>query len=122
MFFIGLFGINGKMEPSGHLRVGRCPVCGCGQPLPVTHGYQNFSAFFVPVFRFHSQYFATCPGCASVFSVPTQYGAKAAENGICDVNAGALTLLQRGGERRCPACGAKIDAGDAFCRSCGYRL
>ena len=52
----------------------------------------------------------------------SQYGAAAAENGICDVNAGALTLLQRGGERRCPACGAKIDAGDAFCRSCGYRL
>jgi len=122
MFFIGLFGINGKAEPSGLLHIGRCPVCGEEKTLSMTHTYQNFSAFFVPVFRFQSQYYATCPGCASLFSVPVRYGKRAQEEGSCDANAFELTLLQRGGERRCPACGAHFDAGDTFCRNCGYRL
>ena len=122
MFFIGLFGINSKAEPAGLLDVGRCPVCGGERALSVTRQYQSFSAFFVPLAKFGSKYFATCPGCASVFSVPEEYGKRAAAEGYCAAPADALTVLRRNAPGVCPVCGARYEAGDAYCRRCGNRL
>ena len=122
MFFIGFFGVNAKAEPSGRLSAGQCPVCGCSQPFAVTRRYQSFHAFLIPLFSFHSEYFATCPHCASLFSVPDWCGKKAAESDIFSVSPGELTLLRRMGPQRCPACGGIVDPSDAFCRGCGRPL
>ncbi len=122
MFFIGLFGINSDAKASGSIRVGRCPVCGGERPLSVTRTWQNFSAFFVPLVRFHNRYYATCPGCASLFEIPEDLGKRAGRERVCQADASQLTLLRRGGERRCPSCGGRIDEADSFCRNCGFRL
>jgi len=122
MFFIGLFGVNSKAEPAGLLEVGRCPVCGCEKALSVTRQYQSFSAFFIPLAKFGSRYFATCPGCASVFSVPDWCGKGTAEEGRYTASADLLTLLRKNAPGICPVCGAAHDAGDVFCRQCGHQF
>lgn len=122
MFFIGFFGVNGNAKPAGQLSVGRCPVCGSEKPLAVTHRYQSFHAFLIPLFRFHSEYFATCPHCASLFDVPDWCGKAAERDGVFTTDAANITLLRRPSAKCCPGCGAPVDRTDAFCRSCGHPL
>ena len=120
MFF--LFGIGPTAKQSGQLDIGRCPVCGNTHPLAVTEQSSSFSAFFIPLFKFSKRYFATCPGCASVFSAPDWCGKRAAELGTFSVSADQLTLIRRVSPDRCPNCGAHADSGDSFCRNCGHKL
>ena len=122
MFFIGFFGTNAKAEASGQLDVGACPVCGGRHPLAVTRRYQYFHAFLIPLFKFHSEYFATCPGCASIFSVSDWCGKRAGEEGVFAVSPGELTLLRDNRASVCPNCGAPRDGDDVFCRRCGRRF
>lgn len=73
MFFIGLFGVGAKAEPAGRIYAG-CRCCHSPGPLQLSRKYQYFHAFFLPLFRFHSQYFATCPACASIYEVEPSAG------------------------------------------------
>ncbi len=119
MFFIGLFGTNFKVRQAGYLQAGRCPCCGSEEPFHVARKYQYLHAFFVPLYKFHSTYFATCPKCASIFEVDERIGKDAEREGTAQAAPGALHLLQNNHRPACPACAALLGADDRFCRSCG---
>lgn len=120
MFF--LLGVSPTARQSGNLDVGRCPVCQNTHPLAVTEQSSSFSAFFIPLFRFQKRFFATCPGCASVFSVPDWCGKRASELGTFSVSSDQLTLIRRCSAMVCPRCGSSADPDDSFCRNCGQKL
>lgn len=119
MFFIGLFGTNFKVKSAGYLRVQGCPCCGSTELLHLARKYQYFHAFFVPLFKFHSSYFATCPKCASVFEVNEDIGKEAEQNGTAQADDGTLHLLQNNYRPSCPHCAAILGIHDRFCRNCG---
>lgn len=74
MFFIGIFGANGKVVPSGPLPPLACPVCGRQVSMHLCHGYQYIHLFFVPIIKYADTYPVTCPSCASVFELPQEKG------------------------------------------------
>lgn len=121
MFFIGLFGVGAKAEPAGRIYAG-CRCCHSPGPLQLSRKYQYFHAFFLPLFRFHSQYFATCPACASIYEVEPSAGDRARREGQAAAALEQLHLLQDNSRRFCPHCRAPISPDDQFCRRCGERL
>ena len=119
MFFI--LGTNAKTEPLGTVAC-PCPRCGRGTVLSLCKSYQYLHLFFLPIFRFHVQYIATCPGCASVYQVETGAG-RAVERGERNsLSPHELTLLRSNNSPLCPRCGARNPAGSTFCNQCGERL
>ena len=119
MFFIGFFGTNFKVEQSGYANAGSCPCCHSDKPLHIARRYNYFHAFLIPLFKFGSHYFATCPNCASVFEADDSLGERAAKEGIASALPGELHLLQNNYRRCCPNCGKTLDSDDRFCRNCG---
>ena len=119
MFFI--LGTSAKTDPLGTVGCA-CPRCGRGGPFSLCKSYQYLHLFFLPIFRFHVQYLATCPGCASVYLVDPEAG-KAVERGQRDsLSAAELTLVRGNDSPVCPRCGARNPAGSAYCCRCGSPL
>lgn len=121
MFFI--MGSDGKVQPLGNVSAA-CARCGRRGMFSLCKSYQYIHLFFIPVFRYHVQYIATCPGCASVYEVEKEAG-KAVEKGqLTALPSSALTLLRgnSGGGGVCPRCGAANPQGSVFCNQCGGRL
>ncbi len=71
MFFVG--GLSSKLKPAGSA-VCVCPACKAQAELHVIHKYMTPHIFFIPTFRFRSEYIATCGNCASVMSLPSDVG------------------------------------------------
>lgn len=101
-----------------------CPGCGRALAFSLCKSYSYLHLFFIPVFRWHVRYIATCPGCAAVCEVDPEVG-KAAEKGrLTTLPASAMTLVRGGGRAAgsCPHCGGINPPGSAFCNRCGGRL
>ncbi len=71
MFFVG--GISSKLKQAGSAAC-VCPACGVRAQLHVIHKYMTPHIFFIPTFKFRSEYIATCGSCASVMAVPNNAG------------------------------------------------
>jgi len=119
MFFIGLFGTNFKVDAAGYAKAGKCPCCGSDKPLHIARKYNYFHAFFIPLFKFGSSYFATCPNCASVFEAADTLGERAAKEGTATAFPDELNLIQNNFRPVCSGCGRPLDSSDRFCRHCG---
>lgn len=119
MFFIGLFGTNFRVAPAGYIQAGCCRCCNSEEALHLTKKHHYFHAFFVPLFKFQSSYFATCPKCASIFEVSDILGKKTEQNGTARAAQGMLHLLQNNYRPACPHCAALLGSDDHFCRNCG---
>ena len=121
MFFI--MGSDGKVQPLGSF-AGICPSCGRQGAFNLCKCFEYIHLFFIPVFRYHIRYIATCPGCASVFQVDSEAGRAAEKGRLAQLPASAITLIRGGGAVPgvCPRCGARNPQGSAFCNQCGGRL
>lgn len=122
MFFIGIFGTNSKVVPAGQISATTCPVCGKTGSFHICRSYNYFHAFFIPLFRFHNSYVATCPSCASVFELDSEKG-KAVEHGeTVHVSKNELHLIRSNASLCCPVCGTEIKPGSHYCSNCGTKL
>lgn len=121
MFFI--MGSNAKIQQLGPVGA-VCPGCGRSLIFSLCKSFSYVHLFFIPIFRYHVQYIATCPGCAAVYAVDPEVG-KAAEKGrLTTLPSSALSLIRGGGRNPgiCPHCGGSNPPGSAFCNRCGGRL
>lgn len=121
MFFI--MGSNAKIVQLGPVGA-VCPGCGRALTFNLCKSFSYLHLFFIPVFRWHVRYVATCPGCAAVYEVAPEAG-KAAEKGkLATLPSSSLTPLRNGGRAAgiCPHCGGGNPPGSAFCNRCGGRL
>lgn len=121
MFFI--MGSDAKIKQLGPVGA-VCPGCGGSFTFSLCKSFSYIHLFFIPIFRWHVQYIATCPGCAAVYEVAPEAG-KAAEKGrLAALPSSALSLIRGGGRDpgSCPRCGGMNPPGSAFCNRCGTRL
>lgn len=117
MFF--LVGTGSKVTAVGELTA-QCPVCGRQAALPVARNYSYLHFFFIPLFKWDSHYFVTCPHCASVMEAAPE--AKALLGTGAPVQPELLYVLKNNNRDRCPQCGNASRPGSTYCDRCGCKL
>ncbi len=119
MFFIGIMGIGSKAEATAQNPQVICPVCGKESKFHLSHTYDYFHFFFIPLIKYKHRAIATCGNCASAFEAP--YEAVPTAKGV-RLDSSQLQLLRRGQPGQCPHCGKANPSGSIFCNNCGNRL
>lgn len=115
-----LFGVNTETKEYGQRRAQ--PAISCCGTLIVSCTYQVFTLFFIPLFRFNRQYFATCPVCGTVYELPKAEGERAVKDPFAVIDASHIFIVRRGTKKTCPRCNSSVDAGSRFCPQCGQPL
>lgn len=117
-----LFGVQSQSKDLGSAPY-FCPLCRCQTQLAVCKTCETFTAYFFPLFRWNTLYFATAPCCGAVYALDREIG-KQLERGVPVVLLPQhLQMVQPGTARRaCPACGARVPSDAAFCPRCGKPL
>lgn len=115
-----MFGINNGESDLG-FRIGVFPCCGKQQGV-LCCVFQQFTLFFIPIFRFSRRYFLTCPVCGSIYEMDKQEGKRLEHNPTAEVNPAALHQVGQASRQFCPQCGTAVAPGTNFCPNCGYKL
>ena len=121
MFFFGIMGIGSGAKPAGEVSV-VCPLCGGQIMMNVARSYSYFHFFFIPLFKFGVQYFATCPNCASVFAIDKALGDEIRQGTVTSISQYDLHMMKNNRDGLCPKCGHRNPAGSTFCNRCGHGL
>jgi len=121
MFLI--FGIiNGTNDLGAHkCRLFAC--CGCSEVMAlVTCTYQQFSLFFIPLFRFGKQYFVSCPNCGTVYEIRNDEGKRMEKDFSAEISPDMLTIVHGATKKTCPSCKCAVDTKCRYCPNCGTSL
>lgn len=99
------------------------PCCGKNNVrVAFTCTYQQFTLFFIPLFRFGKRYFITCPDCGAVYELRKDEGERAAANWNAEINPDCIFIVQNSYKKTCPACKCSVNSDSRFCPNCGQRL
>ena len=121
MFFI--VGITSGAHDLGLRRCGYFPCCsGGGAMAAVTCTFQQFTLFFIPLFRFGKRYFVTCPSCGAVYELAKDEGRKIEKDPMTEINPDKMYVVQGASRKTCPSCGCAVDPNSRYCPNCGTRL
>lgn len=121
MFFI--MGITSGTAVIGSRRCSRFPCCGtCAAYAVVTCAFQQFTFFFLPLFRFGKRYFVSCPNCGAVYEMEREEGRRVAGDPTAEIDPDKMRRIAGQTAKFCPNCGARVEPGSRFCPNCGARL
>ncbi|WDC84641.1 zinc-ribbon domain-containing protein [Caloramator sp. mosi_1] len=105
MFFIGIFGVEGKEEHIGDLNGRVCKVCGQYTTYRVYKRYSYFHFFFIKLFRFDEHYYAISRCCNRIFEIQKEVGRKFELKEIYDIDDNDLKEIYNPyAEKVCPNC------------------
>lgn len=121
MFFI--IGITSGTSTVGSRRCTGFPCCGNREvSAVVTCVFQQFTFFFLPLFRFGKRYFVSCPNCGAVYELEPEEGRRIGKNPAAEIDPGKMRRVAGQTARFCPRCGARVEPGSRFCPNCGNKL
>ncbi len=121
MFFI--IGIGSGSSPLGLRRCGGFPCCGAISAAAVVCVFQQFTFFFIPLFRFRRHYYVTCPECGAVYELSREEGRRLARDLNAEIDPSRMVRISgASGRHYCPHCGTEVEPGSRFCPNCGTRL
>lgn len=121
MFFI--IGIGNGSSELGARRCRTFACCRiCGAAAMVTCVYQQFTLFFLPLFRFGKRYFVTCPGCGAVFELSKAEGKRIERDPNAEIDPEQMYRTGSPAGRICPSCRRPVASDAHFCPNCGTKL
>ena len=123
MFFIGVFGIEHREKIIKEINNLTCKKCLQNVTGKLIKEYDYFHFFFIPIFKWHEEYYLLCENCNRVFKVAEEKG-KSIENGN-DINIDYWDLKEEGniyGDNICQNCGRKVDPQYSYCPYCGNKI
>ncbi len=121
MFFI--IGITSGSKDLGTRRCSAFSCCGSfGAMGTVICTFQQFTLFFIPIFRFGKRYFITCPNCGTVYEMTKAEGQRMERDTDAEINADQIFAVQGASRKICPGCHCSIDPNARYCPNCGTRL
>ncbi len=94
MFFIGVFGIEHREKIIKEINNLTCKKCLQNVTGKLIKEYDYFHFFFIPIFKWHEEYYLLCENCNRVFKVSEEKG-KSIENGN-DININYWDLKEEG--------------------------
>jgi RNA polymerase subunit RPABC4/transcription elongation factor Spt4 len=128
MFFIGIFGIEGKEKELKTFAQAVCPLCGRFTQAVLRLHYTCFHIFFIPTFRWNKHYYVKLRCCGAVYEADAAYADELKT--ASDIDFSRLILVSSGFGRfsdfetrdtACTNCGRSYDASFAYCPHCGAR-
>lgn len=121
MFFI--VGITSGAHDLGVRKCGFFPCCSAnGVMAPVTCTFQQFTFFFLPLFRFGKRYFASCPNCGAVYELSADEGKRMEKDYTAEIDPRKMYIIQGAYRRTCPNCNSPVDQNCNYCPNCGASL
>jgi hypothetical protein len=121
MFLI--FGFSNGANDMGVRKCRFFSCCGSYDVLAgVTCTFQQFTLFFIPIFRFGRRYFVSCPNCGAVYEMSKDEGKRIARDPTAEINPNALVMVQRANKKTCPNCKCAVDPSCRYCPNCGTNL
>lgn len=121
MFLI--FGFTGGSKDLGARRCRAFACCGgIGAMAAVVCTFQQFTLFFIPIFRFGKRYFVTCPNCGTVHEMTKAEGQRIERDYSAEISPDQLFAVPGAGRKLCPNCRCAIDPNARYCPNCGTRL
>jgi len=121
MFLI--FGFTNGVSNIGLRKCSFFSCCGnSGVTTGVTCTFQQFTLFFIPIFRFSKRYFITCPNCGTVYELTKDEGRRIVRDVTAEINPDNLFIVQAANKKTCPNCKCSVDPRSRYCPNCGVNL
>jgi len=121
MFFI--FSISNHRKVLGNAQTVLCDVCGQFASYEISMTYQEFTLFFIPIFRYQHRFYASMGCCGSVYTLSEDVGKKFRRHELVSIDEDDLTLVKRGkGITVCRNCHTNVEDHFVFCPKCGTHL
>ena len=117
MFFIGIFRIYPEEKKVAEVTIEHHPEYSHGVRADLIRQNQVFDFFFIPVFRYHKNYYLKIIGTSRYFSVSSEKAEKIIK-GKDSVSYYDLEEVQTE-EYYCPSCSSRLDDNYKFCPFCG---
>ena len=123
MFFIGIFGVDNKVEEIKQIKDINCNHCN-KDSLTLLKTYNRFHFFFIPLFKWGVRYYLKCNSCDSVYEISREKGEKVEKEGsdlsYWDMkNAHEVYVNQ---ELVCNQCNTLVDKKFKYCPNCGTKI
>nr|WP_319488283.1 zinc ribbon domain-containing protein [uncultured Caproiciproducens sp.] len=121
MFFI--IGITNGTHDLGMRRCRYFSCCsGSGAMAALTCTFQQFTLFFIPLFRFGKRYFLSCPNCGTVYEIAKEEGRRVEMDPAAEINPDKMYMIQGTYRKTCPNCKLPVDPNCRYCPNCGASL
>jgi len=121
MFLI--FGITNGANDLGVRKCGFFSCCANREVMAaITCTFQQFTLFFIPLFRFGKRYFVSCPNCGTVYEIRKDEGQRLERDYAAEINPDALFIVQGASKKICPNCKSSVAPNCRYCPNCGASL
>ncbi|HZK24741.1 MAG TPA: zinc ribbon domain-containing protein [Oscillospiraceae bacterium] len=123
MFFI--FGAASKQEQLDFNQPAVCTQCGRYGNYTVIMEYMYFSLFFIPLIKWHKQYYVKSSCCNSVYTITQELGGRIASGGSTTLTEQDLQLVRDGSretQKCCAKCGYQTTEDFKYCPKCASPL
>lgn len=123
MFFIGIFGIEHREKIIKEINNLTCKRCLQNVTGKLVKQYDYFHFFFIPIFKWHEEYYLICENCSCVFKVSKEKGKSIERDNDIEINYWDLKEEENTWrEKICPGCGREVDSQYSYCPYCGNRI
>ncbi len=123
MFFVGIFGVQSKVE-SLKTEVGTpCPVCGAFDRYDIKKAYTYFHFFFLPLWKWNKRYYVQTRCCQRVCSLDESIGSRIEAGEPVEIPREHITCDQSHDvPSLCSRCREPVEPSHRFCPHCGVEL
>lgn len=123
MFFIGIFGVEHKQKLIKEINNLTCKNCLQNVTGKLVKQYDYFHFFFIPIFKWHEEYYLICENCSCVFKVSKEKGKSIEHDNDIEINYWDLKEEENTWRKKiCPGCGREVDSQYSYCPYCGNRI
>ncbi len=124
MFFI--MGLSQSQKKLNFIQNIVCSRCGKFGKYEVFMTYTYFSLFFIPIIKWHKQFFVKTTCCNATYTIDTNLGKQILKGEPVELKDSDLHLsgssYTSSGLNRCPGCGYEVLSDYSYCPKCGTRL
>lgn len=99
-----------------------CNECGKYGYISVYKTYSHLSLFFIPVFRWNTQYYIKMECCDAFALISKELGKSIEKGEVSQIDISSFNFQYAYYGKRCHSCGFVAQNDYEYCPKCGYKL